>query len=249
MAWTRLDDGFADHPKVAPLSDPAFRAFVAGLGYANRYLTDGEIHAHELRKNVAPKVRRELVAAELWHERDDGGIDIHDFLEYNRPAETVRAERKANAERQRRFRDSHRDPETGQFTTPRNAVTNGVSNGVSNAAPTRPDPTRPNPDPSDGFQEEEQQLSALDVAGVDPGNQPLVAELLHEIRDRDALTEQFILAIASRASEAGLVHTLEALRQRRRRKPKLVSESKYARHVLAEYVGNGNGERTIEATS
>ena len=55
MAWTKLDDGFADHPKVAPLSDPAFRAFVAGLCFANRYLTDGVLPGHAVAK-IAPGV-------------------------------------------------------------------------------------------------------------------------------------------------------------------------------------------------
>jgi hypothetical protein len=124
MAWTKLDDNFADHPKIAQLSDAAFRAFVAGLCYASRYLTDGVIHEHAAKRTPA-RVRNELVSAGLWHENDDGNVEIHDYLEWNRDAETVKAERKANAARQRKHRD-------------RNAVTDAVTNAVSNGTQSSP---------------------------------------------------------------------------------------------------------------
>ena len=76
--------------------------------------------------------------------------------------------------------------------------------------------------------------------------EPLVSKLLDEIRDRDEVTDRFILAIAAQASEAGLAHTLEALKRRRRRQPALTSESKYARATLVDYVRNG-GKRQEQA--
>jgi hypothetical protein len=108
MAWARLDDGFFDHPKVEGLSDAAFRAFVGGLCICNRYLTDGVISSQKAAKLTRPKVRTELVTAGLWHERDDGSIDIHDFGDYNRDADTVKRERKQNADRQSRLREQRR---------------------------------------------------------------------------------------------------------------------------------------------
>jgi hypothetical protein len=147
MAWTKLDDGFTDHPKVAPLSDPAFRSFVGGLCFANRYLTDGVLPGHATAKIATAKVRKELVGAGLWNERDDGGVSIHDFLEYNRDAETVKAERRANAERQKRWRDQHRNGVT-------DGVSHGGSNGVSNGTPTRPDPSKKKP-PGDASRRDE----------------------------------------------------------------------------------------------
>src|SRR6266511_515529 len=217
MAWTKLDDGFADHPKVAPLSDPAFRAFVAGLCFANRYLTDGVLPGHAVAKIATAKVHKELVAAGLWRELEDGGVSIHDFLEYTRDAETVKAERRANADRQKRWRERHRNGVT-------NAVSNGLSNGVSNGTPSRPDPT--SPDLSDFH--EGSTTSALDVAGVPPETQADVERLLAEVRDRSELGDTFILTLAAPVPEAVIALAFEALQQRRRKPGKpLTSESKY----------------------
>lgn len=77
MAWVRLDDNMADHPKIVGLSDGAFRAFVAGLCYCNRHLTDGCLPAGFSRR----KLSTELVANGLWIATETG-FTIHDYLEY-----------------------------------------------------------------------------------------------------------------------------------------------------------------------
>jgi hypothetical protein len=41
--WVRLDDGMAHHPKFVQAGHEALALFVAGLGYCNRYRTDGLI--------------------------------------------------------------------------------------------------------------------------------------------------------------------------------------------------------------
>jgi hypothetical protein len=132
MAWARLDDGFFDHPKVEGLSNAAFRAYVGGLCLCNRHLTDGVLTRKQVAKLASAKVRGDLVTAKLWDKRDDGGVDVHDFDDYNRDAETVKAERKRNAERQKRWKEKQRLGEA-----------NGVNDGVSNTDPSRPVPTRP----------------------------------------------------------------------------------------------------------
>jgi len=90
VTWLKLDDGFPQHPKVMGLSDRAFRAHVTALCYAARYLTDGWVPPGV----VAPKDARELVAAGLWHDTDNGWA-INDFLAYNRDRASVQAERSA----------------------------------------------------------------------------------------------------------------------------------------------------------
>jgi hypothetical protein len=113
--WIKLDDEFPDHPEVTGLSDRAFRALVTGHCYAGLFLTDGRISTKSLRGIATPKVIVELVDAGLWHQTDDG-IEIHDFLQYNPPRAKVDEERAASAERQRRWRETHRD-EDGRFTS------------------------------------------------------------------------------------------------------------------------------------
>ena len=45
MPWLRLDDNAAEDPAVEGLTDKAFRAFIEGMLYCSRNLTDGQITA------------------------------------------------------------------------------------------------------------------------------------------------------------------------------------------------------------
>lgn len=76
MPWVRLDDGFAEHPKILGLSDSAFRAHVAALCYCNRNLTDGRVPAAFTNGQAS-----ELVAAGVW-ESDGQWFVIHDYADY-----------------------------------------------------------------------------------------------------------------------------------------------------------------------
>src|SRR3990167_3482005 len=97
MTWVKLDDGFPEHPKVAALSDAAFRAHVAGLCYAARNLTDGLIPPLIVKQLTTPRILTELKAA-VWQESSDG-IRIHDFLAYNPNRASVLAKRAADSVR------------------------------------------------------------------------------------------------------------------------------------------------------
>lgn len=83
MPWLRLDDKFAQHPKVAELSDRAFRAHVATMLYCSEYVTKGKIPRAALRLTGATeKVIEELVQAGVW-EREGDALEVHDFEIYN----------------------------------------------------------------------------------------------------------------------------------------------------------------------
>ncbi len=104
MTWVRLDDRFAEHPKVVGLSDAAFRLHVNALCYAARNLTDGHIPVGAIR--ALRGQRRTVVAlitAGCWEECDDGWA-IHDYLGYNPSAEAVNNGRRAAKERMQRLR-------------------------------------------------------------------------------------------------------------------------------------------------
>jgi hypothetical protein len=84
LAWVRLDESFAEHPKVLGLSDAAFRLYIVALCYANRHLTDGRLPTLWLtggRGRAVPKAAHQLVDAGLW-DKDDLGYRIHDYLVY-----------------------------------------------------------------------------------------------------------------------------------------------------------------------
>lgn len=143
MTWVRIDDGFAEHPKVHGLSDRAFRLHVTALCYCGRNLTDGAITIPALKMllgacSATRRHVRELVDAGVWDSVDDlqihgDDLQIHDFNDLNPKAETVKREREKTRDRQRRHREA------------RNAVTDTVSDGVTNGTPTRPDPRTTSP--------------------------------------------------------------------------------------------------------
>lgn len=127
MSWATLDDGFADHPKVLPLSSDAFRLHICAMCWCNRRGTDGKLAKRDLRilGGMLPAPRdtsrdtagdahadvdllvAELVHARLWDILDDGWA-LHDFLDWNEPAAKVKAKRDAHARRQKALRDKAR---------------------------------------------------------------------------------------------------------------------------------------------
>lgn len=117
MAWIKIDDAFADHPKVIGLSDKAFRTHIEGLCYAGRYLTDGFIPtivaARMVQEDMA--VIAELSNAGLW--RDDmpnNGFRIHDYLAHQTSKKQVEEKRQSLRERQKRYRERHSDTQEPQ---------------------------------------------------------------------------------------------------------------------------------------
>lgn len=107
MTWVKLDDGFADHPKVVALSDSAFRAHVSALCYASRQLTDGFI-PEEVALKWAPVAHIALLLARKLWDRVEGGFQIHDYLEYQVSKQRVQNWREGNRARQERWYNASR---------------------------------------------------------------------------------------------------------------------------------------------
>lgn len=102
MTWIKLEDKTPRHPKIAGLSDRAFRAWIGSLCYASEFLTDGAIPSAFL-ITVKPKIHQELIGAGLWKQAVDGSgrVVIHDYLEHQTARESVERERRRNRERRR----------------------------------------------------------------------------------------------------------------------------------------------------
>jgi hypothetical protein len=151
MPWVKVDDAFADHPKVVQAGPLAAWLYVAGLCYCGRLLTDGFIPRGQVRKLAdvpgALKLAARLVEVGLWEEYPDG-YRVHDYLDYNPSREQVAADRAATRERVAKWRSKPRNASG-------NGVTNGVGNGVSTDAPARTRPTgrekAPNGSSLEGF--------------------------------------------------------------------------------------------------
>lgn len=120
MAWVRLDDNFADHPKIIALSDKAFRLFIVGLCYSNRQLTDGYIPYQMVSAWVGDdpfKPSDELEDQELW-ERKDKGFLIRSYSEYQPTKSEIEKKREAGKERLKRYRESKRERNADETLTP-----------------------------------------------------------------------------------------------------------------------------------
>lgn len=103
MPWFRIDDTFADHPKVIAAGNAAVGLWVRCGTYSSRFLTDGLVPGQVVRQYGNGREVERLVASRLWVPAD-GGYLMPDFLDYNPSAEQVKLERKRAAERQRRAR-------------------------------------------------------------------------------------------------------------------------------------------------
>lgn len=170
MPWVRFDDTFPTNRKVDGLSDAAYRLHTSAIFWCSRNLTDGVVLEEDLelvtaRVRMPARFAAELVRRGLWHmatercesehcaEPGPDGWFIHDYLEFQPSKVRVLAERAANADRQKKWREAQKGASgdrngvtTGSNEdkeTTNNGVSNGVSNGGSNTAPSRPVPEEP----------------------------------------------------------------------------------------------------------
>lgn len=132
MPWVRLDESFADHPKIERAGPLAAWLHVAALCYCSRHLTDGRLpKAKAIRLADIPDPAEHvsaLLREGIWTE-DDSDYVLHDYLDYQPSRQDVEAERAAARQRMAKKRSAAGSPEV-----PPN--TNG-----SSASPSRPDPT------------------------------------------------------------------------------------------------------------
>lgn len=94
MAWLRIDDGFAFHPKIAALSDRELRVWMRLLCYCARH-SDPSVDAVTRQEVVGltSSVMASLIRLELL---DESGSDweVHDWEHYA-PKDMTGAERQA----------------------------------------------------------------------------------------------------------------------------------------------------------
>jgi len=138
MAW--IDDRIWCHPKVARLSDSAFRAWISSICYSSGFGTLGRLELEHQRVIHTPKkARSELLAAGFWHECENGAIAIHDWADHNDKRDAKRAADRERKRRQRErerelsrhvTRDVERDAPRDKRTLKSDRVTEGVPNGT-----------------------------------------------------------------------------------------------------------------------
>ena len=98
MAWIKLDHNVPRHPKIAGLSDRAFRWWITGLCYASEFLTDGAL-PNVFIATVPRKAWEELIGADLWYVDEPGRLLIHDYLKHQTSKAMIERERRRNTDR------------------------------------------------------------------------------------------------------------------------------------------------------
>ena len=148
MAWLRIDDGFAAHPKIAALSDKDLRVWLRVLCYCAKH---SDPTVDRVTRQEVPGLTRQVcdrfIGLELL-DVEDGSLVIHDWVEYQ-PRDAT------GAERQARWRAKRNGSRNGDVdgTDRYESVT---SRAGTRASPSRPVTTttslsaRPTTDPTSG---------------------------------------------------------------------------------------------------
>jgi hypothetical protein len=134
MTWVRIDDGFADHPKLLAVGLAGVVLQLRALCYCSRNLTDGfvpdsalPILLHDIRQK---EIVSRMISARLW-ERSEGGYALHDYLKYQQRRKDVLAGRRRAARRVAKWRASKRNA----HVTPLHSDTYAVSNASPHPHP------------------------------------------------------------------------------------------------------------------
>jgi hypothetical protein len=105
VSWTKLDDGFYDHPKVLRAGLEAIGLFCLALSYASRHSTDGALDGPVL--DLLARGRADLVTKLVdvgLFDATKTGVVIHDFLIYNPSSREVAKRKKGQRIRVRSYR-------------------------------------------------------------------------------------------------------------------------------------------------
>lgn len=124
MAWWKAQCESRTNPKFAAAGAPAAWVWYCANCWAREHLTDGVIPKAMLASLVPGMTARQvqkavdaLVASKLAHATEDGGFEIHDFLEHHPSKEKVQADRRVDSERKRPKDESDSERKQGQSDT------------------------------------------------------------------------------------------------------------------------------------
>ncbi len=149
MTWVRLDDGFAEHPKMEAVGPLGMALQVAALCYCARHLTDGHLPASKVPRLLdLPQWRKVVATLEregVWDATEDGWV-IHDYLAFQPSRDSVEAERsgKAGAGKRGNHKRWHVDRNDPRPDCPY-CVADGIAEPIAPAIAEGIPPSRPVP--------------------------------------------------------------------------------------------------------
>lgn len=148
MAWFKVDDQLAFHPKTAAAGNAAMGLWVRAGSYASAHLTDGFI-ASAIALAMANECDADaLVTVGLW-DRVEGGYQFHGWDEWQPDAEDEKRRREERSEKRRiagrkgaAARWGNRDAPEGDGTAIASGMASAMANGCDrNGKPMPPTPT------------------------------------------------------------------------------------------------------------
>lgn len=118
MPWVKVDDAFFTDEAVMAAGVDGRLLFLAGLCHASRNLTDGAIDKRSLQAvaglaGANPEAAELLVELGLWVD-EGSSYRAPRYLDFNPPAEKVRAEREAAKQRMKAKRSDEVQPNTSR---------------------------------------------------------------------------------------------------------------------------------------
>ena len=105
MPWFRVDDNFPFHPKVLRAGNAAVGLWTRAGTWSMQVLSDGDIPADMARSLGTRGEIGRLLDSGLWVPDGPSGYRFHDWAERQPSRDKIIAEREANAERIRRWRE------------------------------------------------------------------------------------------------------------------------------------------------
>ena len=124
MTWFKVDDNFHSHPKAIAAGPAAIGLWTIAGSWSAAHLTDGFIPRQVLVTLTSDpnraRLAKRLCQVGLWERVGEDGWQFHDWGDEFRQktSEQVKAERKANRDRQARWREAHRNAVTNASVTP-----------------------------------------------------------------------------------------------------------------------------------
>lgn len=115
MPWARVDDQMAFHPKILMAGNEAVGAWARMIAHCCAQLTDGKVTRAVALSITTPVVIKHLVKCRML-DRDGADYAVHDFHDWNPPAEIVRAKREKDKSRKAAGRARQGRSKTGRFS-------------------------------------------------------------------------------------------------------------------------------------
>ena len=202
MSWLRLDDGFADHPKIASLTASEALRWVRVLLYCARYETDGKVSRAVLKRYGLDTKREKLLGLRLLDERvweEEEHLFVHDYLDYNPSQEDQEKQR----ERWRDYKAQSRK---------RTDVRSGIPLDSTRSQATSAQGASPSPSPKSKPSElRDGDIDFGSREGLHPGKELKLARILELVGRAPPEKVDVIRGLGGRASEAVLARLVEEL--------------------------------------